>query len=465
MVFGITHDSRAVQPGDLYVALLGANSHGIDFVDEAVSNGAVAVASDSYGAAVAEQKGIPVIELSNSRKDMAILAAKIYGNPESQLSLTGVTGTNGKTTTTHILRSMYLDAGKHVGVIGTLGTYLDDDYLPGARTTPESTDLYAILALMVERGITHVFMEVSSHALALDRVFGIKFDVAVFTNLTQDHLDFHGTMENYFAAKSLLFTSEYSNQAVICTDDEWGTKLAAQVTIPVVTIGANGDWKTSQANSSSDGMTTQQVEIQNSDPISIAVNMLGSFNATNAACALAASQLLGLLLPSGLESLRKVRPIPGRLEKISIRSPGTAFVDYAHTPDAVATVLTVIKDSNPKMIITVLGCGGDRDPSKRSLMGKVAAQLSDIVIVTDDNPRSEDPALIRKAVLEGTSQGSAQVFEVADRRVAISHALKLAQSDYVVAILGKGHESGQEIAGKVFPFDDRVVVRQESENV
>jgi UDP-N-acetylmuramoyl-L-alanyl-D-glutamate--2,6-diaminopimelate ligase len=464
-VYGITHDSRSVKPGDLYVALLGANSHGIEFIDQAIANGAVAIASDAHGAAVAIQKGIPAIELSNPREDMAKLAAQVYGHPERKLSLTGVTGTNGKTTTTHILRSVFLDAGKHVGVIGTLGTYLDEDHLPGARTTPESTDLYAILALMVERGITHVFMEVSSHALSLNRVFGIKFDVAIFTNLTQDHLDFHGSMDNYFAAKALLFTPEFSNQAVICVDDDWGKKLAAQVSIPNITVGVSGNWKTTPANSNSNGITTQQIAIDNSETISLAVNMLGSYNATNAACALIASQILGLQISTSLESLKNVRPIPGRLERVAIESPGTAIVDYAHTPDAVATVLTVIKDSNPEMIITVLGCGGDRDPLKRPLMGKLAAQLSDIVIVTDDNPRSEDPAAIRRAVLAGASSGSAQVLEVADRREAISQALKLAQTGSVIAILGKGHETGQEIAGQVFPFDDRVVVAKESKNV
>lgn len=464
-VFGVTHNSKSVQAGDLYVALLGANNHGIDFLDEAVANGAVAVASDSHGVAIAKQKNIPSIELSNAREDMAKLAAEVYGHPERKLTLTGVTGTNGKTTTTHILRSIFLDAKKHVGVIGTLGTYLDEDHLPGARTTPESTDLYATLAVMAERGITHVFMEVSSHALALNRVTGIKFDVAIFTNLTQDHLDFHGSMENYFAAKALLFTPEFSKQAIVCIDDEWGIKLAAQVKIPIITIGANGAWKTSQPNSSSNGMTTQDIEIQNSDSISLSVNMLGSYNATNAACALAASQILGLPIAASLESLKNVRSIPGRLEKVAIDSPGTAIVDYAHTPDAVATVLTVIRDANPNRVITVIGCGGDRDSLKRPLMGKVAAQLSDVVIITDDNPRSEDPVAIRKSVIDGTKTGSAQVFEVSDRRVAISQALKLAEPGDVIAILGKGHETGQEISGKAFPFDDRVVVREESKNV
>ena len=464
-VTGITHDSKSVVSGDLYVALQGANNHGINFVDEALANGAVAVATDSFGAAIFKQKGVPTIELVNARNDMATIAARIYGNPELKLHITGVTGTNGKTTTTHILRSIFLDAGKHVGVIGTLGTYLDEDHIPGARTTPESTDLYATLALMVERGITHVFMEVSSHALSLQRVVGIKFDVAVFTNLTQDHLDFHGTMENYFSAKSMLFTSEFSRQAVICVDDDWGKKLAAESQIPMVTVGRDGNWRTSPAISNSSGLTIQEIGIENSDSISLAVNMLGSFNATNAACALATSQILGLPLSTSLDSLKQVRSIPGRLEQVSISSPGMALVDYAHTPDAVANVLTVIKNANPKTIITVIGCGGDRDVAKRPVMGEVAAQLSDILIITDDNPRSEDPALIRSAMIKGTRNCAAKVIEIADRRAAIAKALSLATPGAVIAILGKGHEVGQEISGQVFPFDDRVVVSQESQNV
>lgn len=464
-IFGITHDSRSVQPGDLYVALRGTNHHGIEFLDEAITNGAVAVATDDDGAEVAHLKKLPTIVSPSPRKDMAALAAKIYGNPESRLTLVGVTGTNGKTTTTHMLRSIFLDANEKVGAIGTLGTYLGEENLPGARTTPESTDLYATLAVMAERGITHVFMEVSSHALALNRVSGIKFDVAIFTNLTQDHLDFHGSMENYFAAKALLFTPEFSKQAIICIDDDWGIKLADQVKIPALTIGANGVWKTTKANSSPDGITTQQINIANSDSISLAVNMLGSYNAINAACALAASKILGLSVSASLESLKSIRSIPGRLERVSIDSPGTAIVDYAHTPDAVATVLTVIKDANPKRIITVIGCGGDRDSLKRPLMGKVAAQLSDIVIVTDDNPRSEDPATIRKSVLDGAKDGPAQVFDIGDRREAISQALKLSQHGDVVAVLGKGHETSQEISGRVFTFDDRLVVSEESKNV
>ena len=464
-VLGISHDSREIQPGDLYVALPGANNHGAEFIEQAITSGAVAVASDAHGTAIAKKLDLPTIELNDPRIAMAHFAARIYGHPEKNLSITGVTGTNGKTTTTHMLRSIFLDAGHHVGVIGTLGTYIDQECIPGARTTPESTDLYALLAVMVERGITHVFMEVSSHALELHRVVGLKFIVAIFTNLSQDHLDFHGSMENYFAAKAKLFTPEYSKSSVICIDDSWGQKLFSSIEIPAIAIGKSGDWKTSEAISNANGMTLQNVQLTNGDLVKLQVNMMGTYNATNAACALAASDILGIPMSASLKSLEHIRAIPGRLEKISISSAGTAIVDYAHTPDAVATVLTVIRDASPQKIITVIGCGGDRDTLKRPLMGKIAAQLSDVVIVTDDNPRSEKPSDIRAAVAAGAAEGKAQVMEIGDRRAAIAQALRMAQAGDVVAVLGKGHETGQEIAGEVFPFDDRLVVAQESANV
>ena len=464
-VTGITHDSRSVRPGDLYVALLGARNHGIEFIDQAISNGAVAIATDEVGSQAAATRNLPYLELVNARQDMAKLSASIYGHPESKLKLVGVTGTNGKTTTTHMLRSMFLDSGEHVGVIGTLGTYLDQESIPAARTTPESTDLYALLAIMLERGITYVFMEVSSHALELDRVLGLQFDVAVFTNLTQDHLDFHGSMENYFEAKAKLFNPSYAKSAVICVDDEWGKKLLEKTTIPAISIGKSGDWETHLAKSTEIGFTKQEIKLSDGSQFTLEVNMLGSYNATNASCALAASELLGLPFAQGLASLRSIRAIPGRLESVKIASQGTVIVDYAHTPDAVATALKAISESCSGQLITVIGCGGDRDASKRPIMGQVASQLSNVVIVTDDNPRSEDASQIRSEVMAGVDSQSAQIFEVGNRREAIAMALRMAKSNDVIAILGKGHESGQEINGEVFPFDDRLVAAQESQLV
>lgn len=462
-VTGITHDSRLVQPGDLYVALPGAYTHGIEFVDQAISNGAVAVATDSKWYEFLEIKKVPSLVLNDARRDMAKLAATIYGHPETKLKIVGVTGTNGKTTTTHILRSMFLDAGAHVGVIGTLGTYLDLDSIKTVRTTPESTDLYAVLAVMVERGITAVFMEVSSHALELNRVLGLQFDVAIFTNLTQDHLDFHGSMEQYFAAKAKLFTSSFAKTAVVCVDDEWGKKLFAQLEIPAISIGTTGDWKTQVSSSDSAGVTTLDIERSDGSQMSIAVNMLGSYNTMNASCALAASEILGLPLARGIESLRNIRAIPGRLENVRTASQATVFVDYAHTPDAVATALEAISKSGVGQLITVIGCGGDRDATKRPIMGRVAAQLSNVVIITDDNPRSEEPAKIRREIMTGIDSKTIKVFEIANRREAIAMALRIAQPGDAVAILGKGHETGQEINGEIFPFDDRLIAAQESE--
>lgn len=464
-VTGITHDSRSVRLGDLYVALRGAHNHGIEFADEAIKNGAVAIATDETGSQIASTKNVPYLELISARQDMAKLAATIYGHPELKLKLVGVTGTNGKTTTTHMLRSMFLDSGEHVGVIGTLGTYLDQESIPAARTTPESSDLYALLAIMSERGITHVFMEVSSHALALDRVMGLQFDVAIFTNLTQDHLDFHGSMDNYFEAKAKLFTPSYAKTAVVCVDDKWGKKLLRKINIPAISIGKSGDWETQIAKSDEIGFTKQKIKRSDGSQFTLEVNMLGSYNATNASCALAASELVGLPLVQGLASLRNIRAIPGRLESVEIASQGSVIVDYAHTPDAVATALTVISESNTGQLITVIGCGGDRDASKRPIMGRVASQFSNVVIITDDNPRSEDASQIRSEILAGTDPQAAQVIEIGNRREAIAMALRIAKSNDVIAILGKGHESGQEINGKVFPFDDRLVAAQESQLV
>ena len=463
-VTGITHTSKDIVQGDLYVAVPGSNHHGIEFLAEALANGAVAVATDTAGAEIAKSQNVPCLVLQDVRKDMAVLASKIYGEPQTKLSVVGVTGTNGKTTTTHMLRSIFMDAGKSVGVIGTLGTFINDEHIPGARTTPESTDLYALLAVMAERGVSNVFMEVSSHALVLHRVEAMKFDVAVFTNLSQDHLDFHGNMDSYFEAKASLFDAAFSKQAVICEVDSWGKKLASLVSIPVLTIGPEGTWKSGSAHSVRPGVTEMEVQVGGVS-LQIEVNMFGSFNAMNAATAVAVSNLLGLGREQAVSSVRNVRAIPGRFEIVNHSARGTAFVDYAHTPDAVSTVLKVVRESNPVRVITVLGCGGDRDALKRPLMGEAAAELSDVVVVTDDNPRSEDPELIRSEILSGIQSKTAEVIEIGDRRAAIKYALSIAGPNDVVAVLGKGHETGQEAKGVITPFDDRKVITEEAENV
>ena len=461
VITGITHNSREVQSGDIYVALPGANHHGIKFASQAIANGAVAIATDEQGKKDLTSN-LPTILLGNARADMATLAARVYGHPEKKLTLVGVTGTNGKTSVTHILQSLFSNFGYRVGVIGTIGTYINGKHLPLARTTPESTDLYAILASMVQADVTHVFMEVSSHALELHRVDGLHFEQAVFTNLSQDHLDFHGTMENYFAAKAKLFTPNFAKHAVICTADSWGQKLASSLNLPMTIIGSTGsgqtgDWTTENIRLSVNKTTFDLVH--NRESMKCELPMIGAFNATNAALAVAVATNLGLDQQLVTRDLVNVHPVPGRSQIVTHNSPGTAIVDYAHTPEAVEKVLTTLREVCDGQLITVLGCGGDRDPIKRPLMGAIAAQISDVVIITDDNPRSENPATIRAAIKNGITQTSVKILEIGDRKEAIKTALSMTSNNDVVAVLGKGHEQGQEIAGVVHPFDDVKVIQ------
>ena len=465
LIPGITHNSKEVEPGDIFVALPGANHHGQQFIPQAITNGAVAIATDQVGLASALATGLPVITVNNPRMDMAVLAARVYDHPEKKLTLVGVTGTNGKTSVTHILQSIFSQFGFKVGVIGTVGTYIAGQHLSGVRTTPESTDLYAILALMVQQDITHVFMEVSSHALAQDRVHGLQFSKAIFTNLSQDHLDFHGTMENYFAAKAKLFTPEFAQSAVICVEDSWGQKLVTQTSIPKTTVGLRqaalkSDWAISDLRLSV--TQTEFVLSHENQDYPCSIPMIGAFNATNAAVAMVVATELGLDVGLVSRQLAQVSAVPGRSQLVIHNSPGTAIVDYAHTPEAVEKVLATLREVCAGQLITVIGCGGDRDATKRPLMGKVAAEISDVVIVTDDNPRSEDPAKIRAAVLAGITAKNTEVIEVGDRRKAIKQALAKASHADIVAVLGKGHEQGQEIAGQIFPFDDVQVIQQEA---
>ena len=458
LVTGITHDSREVVAGDIYVAVPGFNRHGIEFAQSAIDAGAVAIASDAEGCAQAKALGIPSIQLVDVRRDMAHLAAQVYGHPEQCLHLVGVTGTNGKTTITHVMRAIGQAHAKKIAVIGTIGIFIGDESLPQSRTTPESTDLYALLAIMVERGVEYVFMEVSSHAIVLNRVDGLVFDVALFTNLTQDHLDFHESMENYFAAKADLFASTRAKHAVICVDDEWGRALASSLQIPAVTVGAGGDWQIEVRQDPSFAGCSFTGTHTSGRKVVASINMLGSFNAVNGMMASVAWDQLGIPLDDALRALRELPQIPGRLELVDCGQPFLAVVDYAHTPDAVRKVLTELRAACTGTLTAVLGCGGDRDAAKRPLMGIAAADLADRVIVTDDNPRSENPEAIRSAVLLGAREHGLDVHEIGDRAEAIAHALSNAQAGDVVAVLGKGHESGQEIAGVIYPFSDRDVI-------
>jgi UDP-N-acetylmuramoyl-L-alanyl-D-glutamate--2,6-diaminopimelate ligase len=398
-----------------------------------------------------------MIVSADPRSDMALLAREIYSDAQSQLLSVGITGTNGKTTTAHLVEAVLREHGFNPMLLGTVGIRFADVYEPSSRTTPEATDLHALLLSAKQSGAKSFVMEVSSHALALGRVDGVDFNVAVFTGLSQDHLDFHHTMDNYFEAKAQLFTEAHAEHAVICIDDDWGVKLAGRCELPTLTYSTTrkADWTAEDVVTSSDGRVTF-IAHGPAKKVAVEIPLPGRFNVANALAAIATADLLALSEATAATSLAHVT-VPGRLERIDCGQDFVVLVDYAHTPDAVAKAVAVARECSTGKVISVLGCGGDRDAAKREPMGLHAGELSDVVIVTDDNPRSEDPALIRSAVLKGVAQTAAKAWEIADREAAILEAAKMATKGDCIIILGKGHESGQEVAGVVTPFDDREV--------
>ena len=465
IITGITHDSRAIQPGDLFAALPGDHTHGAKFIDQAVEMGAVAVLTDFGPVGYADRTGVdyfhgmPVLIAEDPRAVLGAASAAIYGDPATDLTVIGITGTNGKTTTAALLSAGLAAAGHTVGVIGTTGVRIGDEMLPSARTTPEAPDLHALLAVMRERGVSAVTMEVSSHALVLGRVDGLVFDIAIFTQLSQDHLDFHGTMEDYFAAKASLFTAERARRAVIGIDSMWGRRLADTCQIPVTTYALRQDAQvTCREVIEEMGSQTLLVDDGSDETHRVAIGLPGEFNAANGLAAWATLRLLDVPFATADVGMADVH-VPGRMEVVDAGQPFVVLVDYAHTPDAVERVLTAVNPADGGRRIAVLGCGGDRDRDKRPHMGGVAALRSDVLIVTDDNPRTEDPAVIRAAMIAGTEGLDADIREIGDRRSAIAAAIAEARPGDVVLILGKGHEPGQEIAGVVHPFSDREAAR------
>ena len=477
VVTGVTLDSRAVEPGDLYAALPGFNVHGARFVADAVAAGAVAVLTDSAGHELTteQQAPVPVVVVPDPRGVLGEVAAQVYGVPSEHLTMLGVTGTNGKTTTAYLIESALRAHGHRTGLIGTVETRIGDERIDSVRTTPEATDLHALLGLMRERGVDACVMEVSSHALHLHRVDGVVYDVALFTNLSQDHLDFHTTMDDYFAAKASLFTPERARAGVVCVDDEWGARLARRSGVPTTTLattaGAQADWTVEEGDA---GAFTLR-EASTGASLSLVAHLPGHFNVANTA--LAALALLGTgLEPAAVEAAMAVAPdVPGRMEVVAPGGPEgpRCVVDFAHTPDAVDAALAALRPSTPGRLIAVLGAGGDRDRGKRPAMGAAAARQADVVVVTDDNPRTEDPADIRAAVIAGAREqvraGTGRACDIIDggaRSSAIAEAIALAVVDSgqdrpvdTVVVLGKGHEKGQEIHGVKHPFDDRDAVR------
>jgi len=485
VVTGVTLDSRAIRPGDLYAALPGANVHGAGFVAAAVGLGAVAVLTDPAGAALLalSEISVPVLVVPEPRAALGGVAALVYGRASKELTMLGVTGTNGKTTTAYLIDSALRALGCVTGLIGTVETRIGEERIKSVRTTPESADLHALFALMLERGVDTCTMEVSSHALALHRVDGVRYDVAAFTNLSQDHLDFHGSMEDYYLAKASLFTPERAVRAVVCVDDEWGQRLARESGVPVVSISSRedllADW---QIQTSGRGEPAFEL-IGDGRRLSLRSALPGDFNRANTAVAALVLLAAGYSSDAIEQALAADPHVPGRMERVlvervqSLDSVDTdpdvdqsrmplAVVDFAHTPDAVVAALKALRHNTSGSLIVVLGAGGDRDPGKRAAMGAAAVAHADLVVVTDDNPRSEDPASIRAAVLRGAAaadqaapRSPGHIREIGDRAAAIRAAVTLAGVGDTVVVLGKGHESGQEIAGVVHPFDDRAELR------
>ena len=453
VITGVTLRAAEVQPGDMFAALPGARVHGADFAADARAAGAVAVLTDPDGAARLTPD-VPVLVHPHPRDALGPLAAQVYGDPTARLSVLGVTGTSGKTTVAHLLEAGLAAAGRTTGLLGTVGTRIDGEALPSAFTTPEAPDLQALFAVMAEAGVTDVAMEVSSHALALGRVGGTRFAVAAFTNLSQDHLDFHRDMDDYFEAKARLFDGR-AKRGVICVDDVWGRRLA-QRTPDAVTVSTTGpaDWRATDLVTGADGTQTFTVH---GPAGSLPVELLlpGAFNVANALVALACLSAVGVPATVAAKRFAQVT-VPGRMQRVDVGQPYLAVVDYAHKPAAVAALLDTLRAEVPGRLLVVLGCGGDRDRGKRTLMGAAATTRAEVLVVTDDNPRTEDPATIRAAMLGGALAEPARgaILEIGDRRAAIAAAVQLARPGDAVVVAGKGHETGQEIHGVRHPFDD-----------
>ena len=471
-ITGVTLASGEVQPGNLYAALPGARTHGSCYAADAAARGAVAVLTDPSGREQAAATGLPVCVVDDPRAVLGAVADRVYGAPSSRLTVIGITGTNGKTTTAYLVEAGLAAAGLGTGLIGTVQTRTrgraDDGTptvteLPSVRTTPEAPALHALLAGMADAGVDSVVMEVSSHALVLGRVGGVRFAAAGFTNLGRDHLDFHGDLEDYFRAKAMLFDGRAARE-VVTIDDEAGRRLAGlRPDAATVSVDGAADWSATEVGTAPDGGSTFTLRGPGGRTWPARVRLPGRFNVANAVLAVALLDAVGVGVDVALAGIAGT-VVPGRMEPVDAGQPFVAVVDYAHTPEAVATALAALRDATRGRVITVLGCGGDRDPGKRSAMGTAAASGSDVLIVTDDNPRSEDPAAIRAAMLSGVDDvpqdRRAEVHEVGGRRDALALAAGLARPGDAVLVAGKGHETGQEVAGTVHPFDDRDVLRE-----
>ncbi|WP_235870573.1 UDP-N-acetylmuramoyl-L-alanyl-D-glutamate--2,6-diaminopimelate ligase [Rhodococcus xishaensis] len=490
-VTGVELRAQTVRPGDLFAALPGAQTHGAQFVVTALAAGAVAVFTDDTGLASVSERlvaagstmSLPVLVHPDPRRVLGEASATIYGSPSERMQVIGITGTSGKTTSSYLIEAGLAAAGRSMGLVGTIETRVAGRCVPSALTTPEAPQLHALFAAMYERGIDTVVMEVSSHALALGRVDGVRFSIGAFTNLSQDHLDFHKDFDDYFATKSRLFAADSTvraDSAVVCIDDEWGVRMAeiARRANPdqpdaVVTIGtrvdAQGEWEYqpdwTAGPSQPTTLGSQVFTLKGPDRATreVSLRLPGQYNVANAALAAAVCVAAGVDLDTALAGIAEV-DVPGRVQRVDRGQDFLAVVDYAHKPAALEAVIATLRGQTSGRIAVVVGAGGDRDTGKRTLMGEMGARGADLLVITDDNPRTEDPAAIRAALAAGAlavpSAERGEVREIGDRAEAIGVAVLWARPGDVVLVAGKGHETGQEINGVKYPFDDREVLRE-----
>ncbi|MEV4185562.1 UDP-N-acetylmuramoyl-L-alanyl-D-glutamate--2,6-diaminopimelate ligase [Streptosporangium canum] len=464
-VSGITIDSRQVQRGDLYVALPGATSHGAGFSAQALAAGASAILTDEEGRAAAVATGLPVLVVPDPRRVLGQVSAWVYGRPAADVMVIGVTGTSGKSTTSFLLEAGLRAAGHKAGLIGGVEIHAGELRFTPKLTTPEASDLQGLFALMREHGVTAAAMEVSSHALALGRVDAVFYDVALFTNLSQDHLDFHKDLDDYFATKVRLFTPEMSRAGVVNVDDAHGRELLGLSKIPMTTFSAEGapeaDWRAADVRLGADGSSFRVVGPGGVEE-DATVALPGPFNVANALGAIVSLVEAGVPLRAAVAGVGTLAGVPGRMERVPGGEDFQAIVDYSHKPGAVESVLRSLREVTAGRLTVVLGCGGDRDRGKRPMMGEAAARLADVAILTSDNPRSEDPLRILAEMMNGvlgvSQDERAHVIIEPDRAAAIDLAISRAGFGDVVVVAGKGHEQGQYVGDEVLPFDDRQVV-------
>ena len=457
LVTDITSDSHSVNPGSLFVALPGIRTHGATFAQEAINSGAAAIVTDKRGDELISDRSIPIITVSKPEVDLGHLAHWFYDNPMTRMYAAGITGTNGKTTTSTLLYEIWQEAGVAAGLLGTISTRMPGVEIPAIRTTPSADSIARSAAQMVELHVKALAMEVSSHGLELHRINGARFSAVGFTNLSQDHLDFHGTMERYFQAKSRLFSFEFSNKAFINIDDPYGARLANSADIEAATLSLSDKRATWHIFDHDKTRTGYQFKARGPEGILIEseIGLRGRHNLENFLMALAFAYDSGVdpLLLSRISPL--LRGAPGRLERVDLGQEFEAYVDYAHSPEAIEKVLATLRESVEGKVIAVVGCGGDRDKSKRPLMARACADGATISVFTSDNPRSEDPKTILDEMTASVKLDENRIVEV-DRAKAIAQAVAFAQKGDCVVVLGKGHEQGQAYRDRVEPFDDRI---------